>query len=154
MEYKIINGDSLVELKKFPDNYFSSIVTDSPYGLGKPPEINELLTAWLKDGYMEIKGKGFMGKTWDAFVPQPVLWKEVYRVLKPGGHLLSFFGTRTYDIGTLAIRMAGFEIRDCIQWVFGSGFPKSLNVGIELDEEYCKISEARIKNWNVQHKLL
>ena len=116
---QIINADSYEYLKTLPDNSVDSCVTDSPYGFGKPPDMIELLNAWLTTGYMEVKGKGFMGASWDAFTPQPSLWKEVYRVLKPGGHLLSFFGTRTYDIGTLAIRLAGFEIRDCIQWIYG-----------------------------------
>jgi len=118
-------SDNIAYLKTLPDNCIDSIITDSPYGLGKEPDPAKLLEAWITKGYMEIKGKGFMGKSWDAFVPQPILWKECFRVLKPGGHLLSFFGTRTYDWGTLAIRLAGFEIRDCIMWVYGSGFPKT-----------------------------
>jgi DNA modification methylase len=76
-----------------------------------------------------ITQKGFMGKTWDSFVPGPSIWREVYRVLKPGGHVLSFFGTRTYDMGVVAMRLAGFEIRDQIDWLYGSGFPKSHNLG-------------------------
>lgn len=75
------------------------------------------------------------GNSWDAFVPQPILWKEVYRVLKPGGHLLSFFGTRTYDLGVLALRLAGFEIRDSLQWCFGSGFPKSQYISKAIDQK-------------------
>jgi site-specific DNA-methyltransferase (adenine-specific) len=118
-------GDNIEWLKTLPDNSVDAFITDSPYGLSKQPDTVKLLQAWLTIGYLEIKGKGFMGKEWDAFVPQPVLWKECYRVLKPGGYCLSFFGTRTYDIGTLAMRLAGFEVRDCIQWIYGSGFPKS-----------------------------
>jgi hypothetical protein len=75
-----------------------------------------------------------MGKEWDAFVPQPVFWKEVFRVLKHGGHVLSFFGTRTYDWGVMSMRFAGFEVRDCIQWLYGSGFPKSHNISKALDK--------------------
>lgn len=119
--------DNYEWLKNRPDNSIDSIVTDSPYGLGKEPDPVAVLRDWLDQGYHEITGKGFMGKKWDAFVPQPILWKEVYRVLKPGGYLLSFFGTRTYDWGTLAIRLGGFEIRDQIDWIYGSGFPKSSN---------------------------
>lgn len=131
---KIICGDNIAELKKLPDNYADSIVTDAPYGLGKEPDAALVLKDWVEKGYHEIKAKGgFMGKSWDSFVPQPLFWKEVFRVLKPGGHVLCFFGTRTYDWGVMAIRLAGFEIRDCIQWIYGSGFPKSYNVanGIE-----------------------
>lgn len=70
-----------------------------------------------------------MGKGWDHAVPSVEVWREVLRVLKPGAHLLSFFGTRTYHRGVVAIEDAGFEIRDQIGWAFGSGFPKSLNLG-------------------------
>jgi hypothetical protein len=130
----IQKGNNIDLLKAYPDNYFDSIVTDSPYGLGTEPDAIKLLQDWIDHGYHEIKGKGFMGKSWDAFVPQPALWKECFRVLKPGGYLLSFFGTRTYDWGTLAIRLAGFEIRDMICWHYGSGFPKSLDVSKKLDK--------------------
>lgn len=127
-EYQIYNENNMETLARMADNSLDAIVTDAPYGLGKEPDPLSVLESWITTGYHEIIGKGFMGKEWDAFVPQPAFWKEVYRVLKPGGYVLCFFGTRTYDWGTLAIRLAGFEIRDCIQWIYGSGFPKSLNV--------------------------
>jgi site-specific DNA-methyltransferase (adenine-specific) len=133
-EQIVINGDNVELLKKYPDNYFDSVVTDPPYGLGKEPNANDMLKAWLDNGYLEVKGSGFMGKEWDSFVPQPLFWKEIYRVLKYGGHIVAFFGTRTYDWGCMAIRLGGFEIRDCIQWVYGSGFPKSHNVGKAIDK--------------------
>jgi DNA modification methylase len=76
-----------------------------------------------------------MGKDWDSFVPQPETWREVFRVLKPGGHLLAFFGTRTYDWGTMAIRVAGFEIRDQIGWLYGSGMPKSMKISDAIDRK-------------------
>jgi DNA modification methylase len=132
-DYQIYNEKNIDVLKRLPDNRLDAVVTDAPYGLGKEPNALELIKAWAESGYLEIKGKGFMGKEWDAFVPQPAFWKEVYRVLKPGGYVLCFFGTRTYDWGTLAIRLAGFEIRDCIQWIYGSGFPKSLDVSKAID---------------------
>lgn len=131
---KLLLGDCLEVLKSIEDNSVDAVVTDPPYGLGKEPDIVELMKAWSDHGFLEMNGKGFMGKEWDAFVPQPIVWKEVYRVLKPGGYLLSFFGSRTYDLGTLAIRWAGFEIRDMIAWVYGSGFPKSLNIGKAIDD--------------------
>lgn len=118
-------SDNIEFLKQLPDNCLDSIITDSPYGLGKEPDAHKCILDWVEKGFHEVKGTGFMGKKWDAFVPQPILWKECYRVLKPGGHLLSFFGTRTYDWGTLAIRLGGFEIRDQIEWIYGSGFPKT-----------------------------
>ena len=106
----IINGNSLEELKKFPDNYFHSVVTDPPYGLS------------------------FMGKKWDYDVPSVEIWQEVFRVLKEGGYLLSFAGTRTQHRMAVNIEDAGFEIRDMIAWVYGSGFPKSHNIGKAVDK--------------------
>ena len=119
-------GDSVKVLASYPDHSFDSIVTDPPYGLGEEPDALAMLRDWMESGHHEVGGKkGFMGKEWDSFVPQPALWKECLRVLKPGGHLLSFGGTRTVDLVALALRIAGFEIRDQIAWVYGSGFPKS-----------------------------
>ena len=111
---KILNGNSLEELKKFPDNYFHSVVTDPPYGLS------------------------FMGKKWDYDVPSVELWQEVFRVLKEGGYLLSFSGTRTQHRMAVNIEDAGFEIRDMIAWVYGSGFPKSHNIGKAVDKNNGK----------------
>ena len=133
---KIHTGNNLESLKSYPDNYFDAIVTDPPYGLGKEPDATEMLKAWIETGYLEVKGSGFMGKEWDAFVPQPIFWKEVFRVLKHGGHVLSFFGTRTYDWGVMSMRLAGFEIRDQIAWCYGSGFPKSHNISKAIDKMY------------------
>ena len=134
MSQIIINGNNIDILKTFPDNYFDAVVTDPPYGLGKEPNAAELMKDWVQFGYHEVKGTGFMGKEWDAFVPQPIFWKELFRVLKHGGHVLSFFGTRTYDWGVMSMRFAGFEVRDCIQWLYGSGFPKSHNIGKAIDK--------------------
>ena len=134
MSQIVINGNNIDILKTYPDNYFDAVVTDPPYGLGKEPNAAELMKDWIEHGYHEVSGSGFMGKEWDAFVPQPVFWKEVFRVLKHGGHVLSFFGTRTYDWGVMSMRFAGFEVRDCIQWLYGSGFPKSHNISKALDK--------------------
>lgn len=133
---KVINGNNIDILKQYPDNYFDAIVTDPPYGLGKEPNAEALMKDWIEKGYHEITGTGFMGKEWDAFIPQPIFWKEVFRVLKHGGHVLSFFGTRTYDWGVMSMRFAGFEVRDCIQWLYGSGFPKSHNISKAIDKMY------------------
>lgn len=107
---KIILGVSEDVLKEMPDNCIDSIVTDPPYGLK------------------------FMGKKWDYDVPSVALWKEAYRVLKPGAHVLSFGGTRTYHRMVVNIEDAGFEIRDQILWIYGSGFPKSLDVSKAIDK--------------------
>lgn len=106
----IINANSLDYLKQLGSNSIDSVVTDPPYGLS------------------------FMGKSWDYDVPQVELWQEVFRVLKPGGYLLAFAGTRTQHRMAVNIEDAGFEIRDMIAWVYGSGFPKSLNIGKAVDK--------------------
>lgn len=99
----IIHGDCLEVMKTFPDNHFSAIVTDPPYGLS------------------------FMGKGWDHEVPGVEYWNNFVRVLKPGGFLLAMGGTRTFHRLACALEDAGFKIRDCISWLYGSGFPKSHN---------------------------
>jgi len=101
--WKILHGDCLAEMEWMANESVDSIVTDPPYGLN------------------------FMSKHWDYDVPGVNVWRECLRVLKPGGHLLSFFGTRTYHRGVIPIEDAGFEIRDQIGWTYGSGFPKSRN---------------------------
>jgi len=131
----VINMECLLGMSTcLADDSIDAVVTDPPYGLSKEPDMMEVMRHWMNgDDYIH-SSKGFMGKTWDSFVPGPAIWKEVFRVLKPGGHLLAFFGSRTYDMGTLAIRLAGFEIRDQIMWVYGSGFPKSLDVSKAIQD--------------------
>ena len=130
--FKLMLGDNIESLKKIPDNSIDSVVTDPPYGLSAP-----------KNSGKTSKG-GFMNKKWDYDVPSVQFWKEVYRVLKPGGHIVSFGGTRTYHRMVVNIEDAGFEIRDQIMWLYGSGFPKSLNVGKTI-EKYNKTGNA---SWN------
>jgi len=93
-----------------------------------------VLRHWLAGDDYDHKASGFMGKGWDSFVPGPAVWREVFRVLKPGGHVFAFSGTRTYDMAVLAMRLAGFEIRDQFAWVYGSGMPKSLDIGKAIDK--------------------
>ena len=104
------HGDCLEVLRSLPDCSVDSVVTDPPYGLS------------------------FMGKRWDYDVPSVEVWTECLRVLKPGGHLLAFAGTRTQHRMAVRIEDAGFEIRDMIAWVYGSGFPKSLDVSKAIDK--------------------
>jgi site-specific DNA-methyltransferase (adenine-specific) len=132
--FELHHGDCLDVLKALADCSVDAIVTDPPYGLGKEPDPVKVMAAWILQGYFEVEGSGFMGKKWDAFVPQPIIWKEVFRVLKPGGHLLAFAGTRTQDWMAMSLRFAGFEIRDMIAWVYGSGFPKSMDISKQLDK--------------------
>jgi site-specific DNA-methyltransferase (adenine-specific) len=130
-------ADCLDVLHTMPDASVHAIVTDPPYGLAdhKPSAIVTALTAWANGDRASVPdGKGFMGRSWDAFVPPPAVWDECLRVLKPGGHMLVFAGTRTVDLMGLSVRMAGFEIRDSISWLYGSGFPKSLDVSKAIDK--------------------
>ena len=118
---KIHNINCLDGLKNLPDNSIDSIVTDPPYELG------------------------FMGKAWDStgVAYNIELWKECLRVLKHGGHLLAFGGTRTYHRMACAIEDAGFEIRDQMQWIYGSGFPKSMDISKAIDKKF-EIGRAHV----------
>lgn len=112
MTYEIIRDDCIAAMRGMAENSVDSIVCDPPYELG------------------------FMGKSWDAsgIAYNVEMWREALRVLKPGGHLLAFSGSRTYHRMTCAIEDAGFEVRDQIMWVYGSGFPKSLDVSKAIDK--------------------
>lgn len=159
----VLNGDCLEVLRTMPDQCIDAVVTDPPYGLSKEPDMAEVVRHWcaaelreharnllgrslsskesgdalaavlFPEAVYDHGGSGFMGKSWDSFVPGPEVWREVLRVLKPGGHALVFSGTRTYDLTVLAMRIAGFEIRDQLAWMYGSGFPKSLDVSKAID---------------------
>jgi len=107
---ELLLGDCLEVMKTLPDCSVDAIVTDPPYGLA------------------------FMGKRWDYDVPSVAIWAECLRVLKPGGHLLAFAGTRTQHRMAVRIEDAGFEIRDLTMWCYGSGFPKSLDVSKAIDK--------------------
>jgi DNA modification methylase len=109
-DLRLMLGDCLERLREMEDCSVDSVVTDPPYGLS------------------------FMGKKWDYDVPSEDIWRECLRVLKPGGHLLAFAGTRTQHRMAVRIEDAGFEIRDMIAWVYGSGFPKSLDVSKAIDK--------------------
>ena len=133
----IHQGDCPDVLRAMADSSIDAICTDPPYGLSehKPATIMAAITAWTSGGRGHVPdGRGFMSAQWDAFVPPPAVWDECLRVLKPGGHMLVFAGTRTVDLMGLSIRLAGFEIRDSISWLYGSGFPKSLDVSKAIDK--------------------
>ena len=110
-KYELHHGDCLEVLKILPADSVDAIVTDPPYGLS------------------------FMGKRWDYEVPSEDVWRECLRVAKPGAHLLAFAGTRTQHRMCVRIEDAGFEIRDMIAWVYGSGFPKSMDVSKAIDKD-------------------
>ena len=110
LQHVVIPGDCLNILRSLGENTVDAVVTDPPYGLG------------------------FMGKAWDALPPGEEWARECLRVLKPGGHLLAFGGTRTWHRLAVAVEDAGFELRDSIAWLYGSGFPKSLDVSKAIDK--------------------
>lgn len=110
MRYTIHNGDALETMRGMEAASFDAVLCDPPYGIS------------------------FMGRAWDHGVPSSEVWAEVLRVLKPGAFLLAFGGTRTFHRLTCAIEDAGFEIRDCVSWVYGSGFPKSMDISKALDK--------------------
>lgn len=133
----VYSGDSIDVLRTLPENSVDAIVCDPPYGLADLPvkKIALALSRWLDDDRAFIPGgTGFMGAQWDRFVPPPALWDEVYRVLKPGGYLAAFAGTRTQDIMGMSIRLAGFRLRDTAAWARADAFNKtkhSLKPGYE-----------------------
>jgi DNA modification methylase len=130
-DVKLMLGNCLDRLKDLDDNSVDSIVTDPPYGID------------------------FMGKKWDYDVPSTEIWEQALRVLKPGGYLLAFAGTRTQHRMAVRIEDAGFEIRDMIAWVYGSGFPKSHNISKSLDKmvgaEREVISEKKTNSGGMAH---
>lgn len=123
-------GDSLKVLKELPENSVDSVITDPPYELG------------------------FMGKGWDksGIAHNTKFWAECLRVLKPGGFLLSFGGSRTYHRMACAVEDAGFEIRDSIQWLYGSGFPKSHNVSKTIDKAAHATEAKQWEGWGTALK--
>lgn len=130
------HGDCLTALKEIPDATIDAIVTDPPYGLSdvSPAQIADVMAQWCSgDRSAAPSGRGFMGKSWDAFVPPPAVWDECLRVLKPGGHMAVFAGSRTQDLMGMSIRLAGFELRDSLAWIYGSGFPKSRAIDKDVD---------------------
>ena len=161
----LVNGDCLEEIQKLVDKgvQVDSIVTDPPYHLtsiverfgkeGSAPAID-------KDGAFQRQSVGFMGKEWDggdsAFRKET--WDLFMKVLKPGGHLLAFSGSRTYHRMAVAIEDAGFSIRDQIMWLYGSGFPKSLNLGdgwgtaLKPAHEPIVLARKKIEGTNKQNR--
>ena len=137
----VYNGDCLEVMEKIDKCSVDSVVTDPPYHLtsivqrfgkeGSAP------AQFGTDGAFARASKGFMGKEWDGgdIAFQANTWRKCYELLKPGGHLIAFSGSRTYHRMACAIEDAGFEIRDQCIWLYGSGFPKSHNIGREIDKK-------------------
>lgn len=161
-------GDCRDALAAMPEESVDACVTDTPYGLSTlldPPNLDRealwlkltegakeapirtLMRSWLDTGENPVmRGRGFMGNEWDALVPPPNTWRAVWRVLKPGAYCLAFGGTRTFDLITLSLRLADFEIEDSIsgegigepilRWTHGQGFPKRVRLDLKIDEHF------------------
>jgi DNA modification methylase len=136
MTIKLYNADCLAILPTLAENSIDSVVTDPPYGLSDQSSDNivECLSSWIAGKPYVHNKKGFMGKDWDGWVPGPEIWKEVFRVLKPGGHLVAFASTRTYDLMAISLRLAGFEIRDQLCWLHSQGMPHGMNISKAIDK--------------------
>ena len=137
----LLNGDCIEEMQKLIDDgkQVDSVVTDPPYHLTSIVERygkEGSAPAKDRDGLYQRQARGFMGKEWDGgdIAFRKETWELAYKLLKPGGHLLAFSGSRTYHRMAVAVEDAGFEIRDQIMWLYGSGFPKSLNIGKQIDK--------------------
>ena len=115
-------GDCLEIMRDIPDGSIDAIVTDPPYGLSdhRTSDVFSCLSSWLAGQEYRPNKKGFMGRTWDSWVPGPEVWREVFRVLKPGGHVVAFAGSRTHDLMSMALRLAGFECRDAIMDLYAT----------------------------------
>lgn len=149
-KYTVYRSDNEKVLRQLKAESIHVLVSDPPYGLSTiQPNAVEMLKAWAKGkDYTGKATKGYFGADWDRTVPQPSFWREAYRVLKPGGWCLAFFSARTYDLGVLAIRMAGFNVHDCIQWVYGISSPKShrmdrsidRKLGVDINKHYARMT--------------
>lgn len=138
--FEIHTGDCLDVMRSMPDNSVDSIVTDPPYHLtsiverfGKP---GSAPAKSKQTGAFARASRGFMGQQWDGgdIAFRVETWAEAYRILKPGGYLAAFSGTRTYHRMAVAIEDAGFDIRDQLAWTYGSGFPKSRDISKDIDK--------------------
>lgn len=166
--WTVHTGDCRVSLGAMEEESVDAIVTDTPYGLSTLLDpwnldrealwqkltagraelpIKTLMRAWLDTGENPVmKGRGFMGKEWDALVPPPNTWAAAWRVLKPGGALLAFGGSRTDDLIKMAIRFAGFEVDDQIAtWLYGQGMPKRVRLDLKIDQHFGKDKERPVE---------
>ena len=134
----VLQGDVLDICSEIEDDYFDAVFCDPPYGLSKTRNKPEkVLRAWLDGEEADAGSGGFMGENWDGVVPGPRIWREIMRTMKPGAHLMAFGGTTTVDYLTIALRLAGFEVRDAFMYFYcyGTGFPKSHNISKALDKK-------------------
>lgn len=171
--WTVYSGDCRAVLRDMGPESIDACVTDTPYGLSTlldPPNLDRealwqkltsgakespiktLMRSWLDTGENPVvRGRGFMGKEWDALVPPPNTWREVWRVLKPGAYCLAFGGTRTYALIEMALRFADFEIEDTVSWLYGQGFPKRVRLDLKIDQHFGKAGERPVLGPSGRH---
>lgn len=133
--WAVVCGDAVEVLAGLPETCAHVCYCDPPYGLSeqRTADVIACLAAWMRGEVYTHRRAGFMGNKWDAFVPGPEAWRAVLRALKPGGYCVAFSSTRTVDLLGIAVRLAGFEMRQGWSWIGGQGFPKSLDVSKAID---------------------
>lgn len=148
----VVRGDCLDVMRELlaRGERFHAVVTDPPYGLSSCGDVAPILSAWLSERSAPAPKKGFMGKDWDGFVPGPEYWRLCRELLVPGGHLVAFAGSRTSDLAGISLRLAGFELRDVVQflWTYSTGMPKGLNVARAVDADAAR----RLDGWSTALK--
>ena len=164
--WSVLTGDCRTALFDMADESIDACVTDTPYGLSKlldpanldrealwlkltsgqkEAPIKVLMRSWLDTGENPVmRGRGFMGKEWDALVPAPNTWSALWRVLKPGAAVLAFAGDRTSDLIAMSMRFADFEFEGTIAYLFGSGMPKRVRLDLKIDEHFGKKHERPV----------
>jgi site-specific DNA-methyltransferase (adenine-specific) len=140
--FTFLKGDASEQLKNVASESVHAVVCDPPYGLTSNLELEDMLHAWLKGETFYNDSNGYDGADWDNSVPGPELWREVLRVLAPGGFLLAFAATRTVGLTQVAIQLAGFEVRDLINWVYAPGRQATRDLGrVAADYDDARLAE-------------
>ena len=127
--FTLLKGDALQQLQHVASESIHAVICDPPYGLTSNLELEDMLQAWLSGETFYNESNGYDGAQWDNSVPGPELWREVSRVLAPGGFLLAFAAARTVGLTQVAIQLAGFQVRDLINWVYAPGRQATRDLG-------------------------
>lgn len=135
-------GKSEDVLKTYPENHFHSVVCDPPYGLSQfsnnPDRIADVLQSWLNNDNVKNGESGFLNESWDSMVPSPALWREVYRVMRPGAYLAAFSGSRNQDLMAISLRLAGFQLVDVVAYIMRRSFPMLPDLGRSIEKKIRK----------------
>ncbi|WP_114860573.1 DNA methyltransferase [Azospirillum brasilense] len=156
-KFAVVQGDAQSVLSEFPDHHFHACVCDPPYGLTEYPSelVNQIVATWVKEHDFDFsRQRSYLNADWDGGLPQPSTWRQVHRVLRPGGYLLAFAAPRTADLLTLSLRLAGFEIRDQIAWITTNGMPRTQDVGRMLRRRVMRaaVKDVQGVDHDVQHR--